>query len=876
MIQLDDADSRIAAVQDVTRKADPVALGQSVLVTGGKRAAAYRANAEGTADEDSRSGLDQVLAAAVLASKPAVGSLDRADHDELSGWVWDPARPNEAMDIEILDGDVVVLSLRADKFRADLSQAGIGDGRHGFRIHNLGGLFPLSRHRVRVRRAFDGLDLPKSPTWITRARLDDTAVAFIDQVITSAVGATSTADDLTGPLGQLVRLLGEVTNAYTMLARTERRHKPLPAATFAAGLELSGQAQALVGSLQATYPPLYFDPAPKPVVSVIMPVHNQFRYTYDCLRSIKDMPPDRAFEIILVDDGSGDETLFCALVLAGAVRILRNPERVGFVRSCNVAAAAASGRYLLFLGNDTIVRTGWLDALVETFEQTPDIGMAGAKLLAADGALLQAGGIVWRLGDTCHWGRGLDPADPRFSFRRDVDYVSSTALMMEHALFHELQGFDEAFAPAFYEDADLAFRVRARGRRVVMQPASEIVHLEAIAADTEPARETRLQTLHHSKFYRRWRDALLTHRFSGDQPDRACERLVRKRAYFVDDSVPETDLDAGAGAALDHMRLLMQFGYKVTFVPADSMARVEPYTASLQKLGIDCRYQPFCNSVEDVFRTAAVPPDLVYLHRYSNAATYAAMVRRYFPHCRIIFGVADLRAVRKPEAAAQLRAKMAAMAGVDCVLVHSQVEAEWLKEADARLNVAVVPWTVRPRPTPLGFHERSGAACVGGFGRPPNVDAAHYLSGEILPLLRERTPECTVYLVGNRMPDEVMQLQRPGLVPLGHMATLADLLHGVRCTIVPLRQGAGINGAVLESFAHGLPCVMSDVAAEGLELPDDLAWLVAHAPAEYAEKIARLHEDAACNARLSESGLAYITQRYSEPAIKAALRPVLG
>ena len=58
--------------------------------------------------------------------------------------------------------------------------------------------------------------------------------------------------------------------------------------------------------------------------------------------------------------------------------------------------------------------------------------------------------------------------------------------------------------------------------------------------------------------------------------------------------------------------------------------------------------------------------------------------------------------------------------------------------------------------------------------------------------------------------------------------------------MVPLRYGAGIKGKVLESFAHGLPCVMSEMAAEGLDLPEDLAWLVARQPTEFAEKLARV------------------------------------
>ena len=76
---------------------------------------------------------------------------------------------------------------------------------------------------------------------------------------------------------------------------------------------------------------------------------------------------------------------------------------------------------------------------------------------------------------------------------------------------------------------------------------------------------------------------------------------------------------------------------------------------------------------------------------------------------------------------------------------------------------------------------------------------------------------------------------------------------------------------MLESFAHGLPCIMSEVAAEGLELPDDLAWLVARSQREFVEKLARTHEDEALNQSLSEAGLAYIEQRYSANAVKEAL-----
>ncbi len=115
-------------------------------------------------------------------------------------------------------------------------------------------------------------------------------------------------------------------------------------------------------------------------------------------------------------------------------------------------------------------------------------------------------------------------------------------------------------------------------------------------------------------------------------------------------------------------------------------------------------------------------------------------------------------------------------------------------------------------------------------------------------------------------------MRGPGVMPVGFVPVLADILHTLRCTVVPLRYGAGIKGKVLESFAHGLPCVMSEVAAEGLELTGDLAWLVARSPAEFAEKLALVHWDAAFNKTLSDAGLAYIEQRYGAGVGMEALR----
>ena len=860
----------------------PVAVLAAFLVAGEVAQDGRKANADDGAEESRAPGVHKA---------GPIGNLDRVGYDEISGWVWDDAHPEQPVDIEILDGDVVVLKVTADQFRPDLADAGMGGGHHGFTIQNLGGVLPLSRHLVRVRRASDGRDLPRSPAWISRPGLEPRTMNFINEAVFSAIEAASKQDDLSQPLGYLLTLLNDLINAHERLGRM-RGAPPRVAPTEAAEMvQLTDRTRDLVDQLRYAFQPLYIESSDAPEVSVIIPVHNKFSTTYDCLDSIVKAPPDRPFEIIIADDCSDDETLLAALVFAGAVRMVRNATNLGFVRTCNAGAALAKGRYLFFLNNDTLVKPGWLDELVETFEQVPNIGVAGSKLLFPDGKLQEAGGIVWRLGDGWNWGRGRDPNEPAFSFLRDADWVSGAALMIERTLFDELGGFDEYYAPAYYEDTDLAFRVRARGKRVVVQPASEIVHLEGVSAGTDTAGTgmKRFQVVNHAKFYRRWKDTLITHRMNGQQPELEAERLVRQRAYFIDDTVPTPDQDAGSNAAIEHMRALQALGYKVTFLPADNMAKIDPYTGQLQKLGIECPYHPYFWSVEEVFRKAVNKPDVVYLHRYSNASKYATMVRRYFPNCRIVYNVADLHFLRMErqaeidpgsmnaaEAAMQRRGELQAMQTVDSVIVHSPVEAKLLRETDPSLKVEVVPWTVLARPTPLPFSQRSGTAYVGGFGHPPNADAVRYFVAEILPLLRPRAPDCTTYLVGSKMPDEIAALRGPGVVPLGFVPVLADILHKLRCTVVPLRYGAGIKGKVLESFAHGLPCVMSEVAAEGLELPEALAWLVARSPEEFAVKRARVHEEEVLNRRLAEAGLKYIEQRHSAGVVAEALRVAMA
>jgi len=237
--------------------------------------------------------------------------------------------------------------------------------------------------------------------------------------------------------------------------------------------------------LATGYFPLGFVNEADPVVSIIIPVYNKHLYTFTCLESIhKHRNESIRFEIIVVDDASSDETVQMLDQMDG-ITVIRNSTNKGFIHSCNSGAQAAKGEYLLFLNNDTVVTNGWLNALRNTFLDFPDAGLVGARLIYPNGQLQEAGGIVWQDGSAWNYGRLDDPNKPAYSYCRAVDYCSGACIMIPKQDFFELGSLDVRYAPAYYEDTDLAFRVRTANRQVYYQPNAVIIHFEGISSGTD-------------------------------------------------------------------------------------------------------------------------------------------------------------------------------------------------------------------------------------------------------------------------------------------------------------------------------------------------------------------------------------------------------
>ena len=641
-------------------------------------------------------------------------------------------------------------------------------------------------------------------------------------------------------------------------------------------------------------PPPEFPEVRHPDVSVVIPVYNQWAFTAACLRSLAETHCDATFEVIVVDDHSSDETARWMSEIEG-VTYLRNEKNLGFIGSCNHGAKSARGHFIVMLNNDTQVLDGWLDALIDTFRHFPDTGIAGASLVYPDGKMQEAGGIIFSDASGWNYGKGDHADRPEYHYTREVDYCSGACIMLETALFRELGGFDTRFSPAYYEDTDLAFRARARGLKVRIQPAAVIVHHEGVTSGTDLSQGVKQhQVVNREKFRERWKNELEQYPDPINDPDdgteirRARDHRLKGRILVIDAYTPEPDQDSGSVRLCYLMNCMTQLGYGVTFM-ADNRSHAGSYTTSLQQAGIEVIYSPWADSLQQFFADRGAEFDFVMISRHYIASNYLSLIRRHCPGAKFIFDTVDLHYLReermaeledslplKRTAAQTRRSELAVIEAADATIVVSPVEKTVLEEAAPGAKVHVISNVHEVTGSQCSFQKRKDIFFVGGYQHPPNIDAATWFVGEIWPLVRKELPDIEFHLIGSKAPEQIRALNGNGVRFHGFVKTLEPWLDGCRMAVAPLRYGAGIKGKVNMSMARGQPVVATPMAVEGMFAKAGHDVLVAESAEAFAAEVVRLYRDEALWNRVSEAGLENVRQYFSVETATLGLQQLLS
>ncbi|WP_266169949.1 glycosyltransferase [Dyella subtropica] len=641
--------------------------------------------------------------------------------------------------------------------------------------------------------------------------------------------------------------------------------------------------------LDVPFKPFALPVSNQPLVSVIIPIHGKVTYTLACLRSVAQYAPEAPFEVIVIDDASPDDSV-ARLAHVDGLRLLRNERNLGFVGSCNAGAATARGEFLLFLNNDTQVMPNWLDGLLGCFGDRDDCGIAGSRLVYPDGRLQEAGGLVFADGSCWTSGRFEQRDAPAWRYRREVDYVSGASLMIRRNVFEQVGGFDQRYAPAYYEDTDLAFAVRRLGLKVYYEPSSTIIHCEGISAGTDlHVGIKRHQVTNQATFVTKWEDALCAQPPVGTSLLRAMRWRRRGRVLVVDSMTPEPTRDSGSLRLSAILRLLDEQGWAVSFLPDDGRATDEEIRA-LGALGTEVLCRPWVSDLPHWLRAHGHELRAVMLCRHTVAGQYVALARKLAPKARLLFDTVDLHFLRERRAAelsgsaamarqaqASRNSELALIAQCDVTLVVSPHEqallAAELPHAKVELlsNIHEVHGCRQPHATRRDF------VFIGGFGHPPNADAVRWIASDILPALRLQLPDARVHVLGD-MPDAARdEFNTPGLELHGRVPDLALWLDGALASLAPLRFGAGVKGKINMAMSYGVPVIATPLAVEGMHLEQGQDVLLADTADGFAHAARLLQQDSDLWCRLSAASIDNVKRHFSSrlayQALERALEP---
>ena len=584
------------------------------------------------------------------------------------------------------------------------------------------------------------------------------------------------------------------------------------------------------------------------------------------------------------------------------------------------------GEFILFLNNDTILLPGWLEPLLDTLDDDPLLAAVQPKLLYPDGRLNDAGGLVFKGGEPWIYGKGsAEPDAPQFSCRRAPDYASGACLLVRRCAFTEVGGFDDRYAPAYYEDTDLSFAFRAAGWKVLFEPASKVIHLEGGTAGTDLGRGIKqYQVRNAEKFAAKWAEELAHRPRLGNQAVESWahrpqggfgpgenlgvrgesavdvarrDAAAAKSVLVLDPFMPVFDRASGGLRMFTMLRAMRQEGHAVTFYATAGGSR--HYADILGRLGIACfggdRRE---TSDRGPGYTSAVWPgldvllttwhfDVIVVSPWTTAEILFDEIRRYAPRAAVIIDTNDvhflrlqradaLTAAHSPETADTKKREIAAYRRADRVVCVTEDDAAVVRSEIPDADIVVVPNAhaeVDPGP---GYRERSGCLFVGIFNHPPNADAVAWWKHEIAPVPTHILPEAVLTVVGNDPVGVAKAFAGPGINVTGTVESTLPYLHQALVSVAPLRYGAGMKGKVGEALMAGIPVVLTSVAAEGMQLVDEEHVLIADTADAFAAAVRRLHTDPELWERLRHAGRIHAARHFGLDRMRAGVAEMLS
>ena len=578
--------------------------------------------------------------------------------------------------------------------------------------------------------------------------------------------------------------------------------------------------------------------------SFIIPSYARDDLALRCVLSAVRSPGANTVEFILAEDAAHVDCAWILGYFLPFARIIKNPVNLGFLLSCNAAVKESRGAIFVLVNNDIIVHPNALNEMLGTFGDRPEAAVVGGLVLNVDGSIQENAGMLWKDATAWNYHRNRRLEDESVFNVREADYVSGCWIGIRRGVWDQIGGFDTRYVPAYCEESDFCMSAWQNGHKVYINPLSVVTHLDGATMGQDENSNTLkgYQKINRAKLLEKWKYQLgAMHNENGQPTPFHTGRYNNKRFISIvfDHYLPEPDRDAGSRTMYSICETLaaIENNY-VLFVPANNHR--SKYAAALERMGIEIitgaegwkRFDHLLMHQREHVKYVFVSRlqvakqytwHLDQLHCPKSIYIHDIDTLRGFPHEPDSQGHQDL----VEEAMSQYAEKnQAAFAKFNHIVSCSEDETRLLKAYFGDKVVDIFPYNHRAITAAELDGPRGDLIFVGSYNHTPNREAIQYFIENIWPGVIGALPDVRLHLCGSGL-ENAQSLSGRNIILHGHVTDQTlDYLYSIsRLAIAPLLTGAGIKGKVIEASAHGVACVGSEVAWQGLDLPKDYAYL---------------------------------------------------
>ena len=612
---------------------------------------------------------------------------------------------------------------------------------------------------------------------------------------------------------------------------------------------------------------LVFNSALSPKVSIIIPFYNQVDYTINCLNYLhKHLKIDLQVEIILIDDNSTEK---CDLSFIKGIKIIKNIENQGFLKSINIGIKQSVGEFIYILNNDTEVREGFLEALLQVFDSFLNVGAVGSKLLNADESLQEAGCVFLKDCSINQIFTKRKKYFPQVNFVNKVDYCSGCSLLFKRKNDDgKLNLFDEQFAPAYFEETDFCFQLKyIQCKDIYYTPFSEVLHYNGVSYNSPQNISTdklkqkeQLFAVNLQKFKNKWQQQIGT--IKANTIEQRIEEIHGNKSIVIFCGIiPPYDKDSGSNRLKEIIQAYLKLGYYIILAKTKTFLFSEEneYILYYESLGVNVYYE-HKNSVAlgDYLVTHISHKTIAWFYNPDVFEEYYPIAKQYLPNAKLVFDMVDIHHIRFKRAAElepnnklykkqykkYIKIESDAATIVDYVITISEIDEKYMREfceANKIITVSNIHYIKTSLEKTLSFEDREDILFIGSQ-HAPNIDALYFLFNEIMPVVWRKIPHLKVNVIGN-VKDCIKDIVHPNFIFKGYIPNIETEFFSNKIMVAPLIYGAGIKGKIGQAFEYFLPVITTSIGAEGMQLTNNENAIIVDDSQDFANSIIKLYSD---------------------------------